>query len=41
MTDLLTFLVAPVPIVAAALLACYWPARRASAVDPNVALREL
>jgi putative ABC transport system permease protein len=39
--DLLVFAVAPLPIVAAAVLASYWPARRASRVDPNVALREL
>ncbi len=40
-SDALVFLLAPVPIVLAALLACYWPARRASRVDPNVALKDL
>jgi putative ABC transport system permease protein len=39
--DALVFAAAPVPILIAAFLACYWPARRASRVDPNVALRDL
>ena len=40
-SDALVFAAAPVPILIAAFLACYWPARRASRVDPNVALRDL
>ena len=39
--DALVFLLAPLPIIASALVACYWPARRAARVDPNVALRDL
>ena len=39
--DVLVFGVAPIPIILSALIACYWPARRAAKVDPNVALREL
>jgi putative ABC transport system permease protein len=41
MADAIIFGIAPIPIVIAALVACYWPARRASNVHPNVALREL
>lgn len=40
-TDLVIFVIAPLPILGAALMACYWPAKRASNVHPNVALREL
>jgi predicted permease len=39
--DALIFALSPLPILAAALVACYWPAKRASNVHPNVALREL
>jgi hypothetical protein len=39
--DLLVFALAPIPIVLAAFIACYWPAIKASRVDPIVALKEL
>jgi putative ABC transport system permease protein len=35
------FALVPIPLVLAAFFACYLPARRASRVDPNVALRHL
>jgi putative ABC transport system permease protein len=39
--DPIAFLIVPVLFVVTAVGACYWPARRASRVDPNVALRQL
>ena len=41
LTDPLAILLAVMPLVVAAAIACYLPARRAAGVDPNVALRDL
>ena len=39
--DPVTLALVPIPLVAAAFIACYLPARRAARVDPNAALRHL
>jgi predicted permease len=39
--DAVSFALVPIPLIAAAFVACYLPARRAARVDPNEALRHL
>lgn len=38
-TDPLTFMVVPLGLIVVALAACYFPARKASQVDPLISLR--